>query len=101
MYPIDASVRTVDISLVYKIFARSLSEFLALGSLWTNKYIPINSYLFALKPVKFTNEETAFLHRKNKKIPDMLFTSQNTPHITLGNDWAMPKTLNGSLQPLR
>jgi hypothetical protein len=30
-------------------------------------------------------EETAFLHNEDLKIPDMLFTSHNTPHITVGN----------------
>jgi hypothetical protein len=59
MYPEDASVRSVKISpCTQNSVVRSLKEFTALlGSCEQKKYIFINSYLFALKPFKFTYME--------------------------------------------
>ncbi len=79
MCPQEASVRTAKISLFIRIYS-------PIRSLWTNKYYSIYTYLFALKPFKFTYMKKQFSSIWRLENSYLLVTSQNSPYITHGNN---------------
>ena len=88
IYPKDALVRTVKVSYVHKIVLRGLCQnYSPIRPLWTNKYISIYSYLFALKPFKLTymKKKLSSIWRLKNSWHAFHFPN-HPPHIILGNE---------------
>jgi hypothetical protein len=97
MYTKDASVRSVKNSPVHKIVLLGLCQ--NYSPIWFCEQINTFSYTHICLLLNYSSLQTcrnSFPSYEDIKIHDVLFTSHNTPHITLSNEQCLKLLLGVS-----